>query len=153
MSCSKISATNYLIDKGLVKPNMELYDSTPTQRLVKTIDRLTKRAKTTYGVDMGDLFTIRFRNVDAGNYLNTGSAVPSSKARLEANMPAFEAIDRSPAQIILNQQRQLDERRLEKQSQITVENEQINDEGDYIVNEDYSLFSKPTSLPEINITC
>lgn len=148
MSCSKTSAVNYMISKKLVKRNMELYTPLPTLRLSKTIDRLTSLAKTTYGVDMGPLFSLRYRDLEVGNYLTLGSAAVETRILLIPNDSAFEAIDRSPAQERLNRQRQLDERRYNKLGEVTTE--YIT--GETIADSDGSIPS-PTSLPTINVLC
>jgi hypothetical protein len=152
MSCSKQSAVKYLVDKNLVKPNMELYTPLPTNRLSKTIDRLTSLAKTKYGVDMGSLFAVKFRDIEVGNYLTLGSAATVTRVRLEPNDAAFEAIDRSEAQEAFNEQRQIDNYRIQKMGQYVREVEEIEREGNYIVNEDGEIVV-PTSLPQINVRC
>lgn len=149
MSCSKTSTINYLVSKNLVKPNLELYTPLPTQRLLSTIERLTNTAKTKYGVDLGDLFRIRFRNIDVGNYVNMGSSSTVTRIKLEPNDAAFEAIDRSDAQEYLRQQREQDKKRF---SQYTIEYSNIQEEGNFIMNEDGEI-SVPTSLPKINVRC
>ena len=152
MSCSKQSATKYLIDKNLVKPNMELYSPIPSKRLSDTIDRLTRIAKSTYGVDMGDLFRVKFRDVQVGNYITLGQASTITKARLEANDPAFEAIDRSKAQEIFRQDREIEEMRTKQQRQIEAEYETIQNEGNFIVSDEGEI-KVPSSLPQINVRC
>ena len=152
MSCSKQSAIKYLIDKNLVKPNMELYSPIPSKRLSDTIDRLTKIAKSTYGVDMGDLFRVKFRDVQVGNYLILGQASTLTKARLEANDPAFEAIDRSKAQEIFRQDREIEEMRTKQEKQVQIEYESIQNEGNFIVSDEGEI-QVPSSLPKINVRC
>ena len=152
MSCSKQSAIKYLINKQLIKPNMELYSPIPTKRLSDTIGKLTTLAKTKYGVDMGDLFRIRFRDIDVGNYLKIGSAATVTKARVEPNDAAFDAIDRSVTQEEMRQQRELDERRFQKEREIIVSYEEIQKEGNYIVSDEGEI-QVPTSLPKINVRC
>lgn len=151
MSCSKQTTVNYLINKQLVKPNMELYTQFPTERLSNTIDTLTKRAKSVYGVDMGPLFTLQFRDVEKGNYLTQGSLAIVTKTRLRPNDEAFEAIDRSEAQARFKQNREIDEYRNQQMGKITIENERVRS-GNNIIMDDGAIPS-PTSLPQINIQC
>jgi len=87
-----------LVSRNLVKPTMELYSQLPTKRLSDAIEYLTNLAKSKYKVDMGDLFRLRFRDIQVGDYLTLGSASVITKIRLEPNDAAFEAIDRSKAQ-------------------------------------------------------
>ena len=152
MSCSKNNAIKYLIHKKLIKPNMELYSPIPTSRLSLTIEKLTNLAKTKYGVDMGDLFTIRFRNTSVGNYLTLGSLSVVTRAKVEANTAAFDAIDRSEVQEDMRQQRELEKRRYDQLGQVVVEYEKIQQEGNYIINDDGGI-AIPTSLPQINVRC
>lgn len=152
MSCSKDSTIKYLVDKKLIKPNMELYTQLPTARLSKTIDRLTGIAKSKYGVDMGPLFSLKFRDVEVGNYLILGSGATVTKVRVEANDPAFEAIDRSKAQEENKMEKELNDKRLAEMGKVRVEYEQIQKEGNYIINDDGDI-AVPSSLPQINVRC
>jgi hypothetical protein len=152
MSCSRQSATKYLIDKNLVKPNMELYSPIPSRRLSDTIERLTRLAKSTYGVDMGDLFKVKFRDVEVGSYILLGPASTVTKARLEANVAAFEAIDRSKAQETFRQDREVEEMRTQQQKQVEAEYEAIQNEGNFIVSDEGEI-QVPSSLPQINVRC
>lgn len=152
MSCSKDSTVKYLIDKKLVKPNMELYTPLPTERLSKTIDSLTKIAKDKYNVDMGKLFNIRFREVSRGNYLTLGSSSIVSKIRLEPNEAAFEAIDRSKAQEDNKLEKELNDKRYDVMGKHNTEFVKIQEEGNYIVNDDGDIVV-PSSLPQINVRC
>lgn len=152
MSCSRKNAVKYLIDKKLVKPNMDIYTALPSERLVDTIDRLTQRAKSVYGVDMGPLFQIKFRDVTIGNYTILGSNSVVTKVRVEPNDAAFEAIDRSKAQEEIGNQRRLDEYRKDQEGKVVVEYDTIQREGNYIINDDGDIMV-PTSLPQINVRC
>ena len=152
MSCSKDSTVKYLIDKKLVKPNMELYTPLPTERLSKTIDSLTKIDKDKYNVDMGKLFNIRFREVSRGNYLTLGSSSIVSKIRLEPNEAAFEAIDRSKAQEDNKLEKELNDKRYDVMGKHNTEFVKIQEEGNYIVNDDGDIVV-PSSLPQINVRC
>ena len=151
MSCSKDKAVKYLIDKKLIKPNMELYSQLPTKRLTDTIDRLTKHAKATYGVDMGDLFKLRFRDVNL-DYLITGAAGAVTKIKVEPNEAAFDAIDRSPAQKEIAQQREKEVNYFDNVGQVRREYEEIQREGNFVVSEDGEI-QVPASLPKINVRC
>lgn len=152
MSCSKNKAVKYLIDKQLIKPNMELYGSLPTKRLSDTIDRLTSLAKKTYGVDMGDLFSLKFRDVSRGDYLVLGSSAIVTKVKVEPNDPAFDAIDRSKAQEEIAIQRRKEEDYYKKLGQVKVEYDNIQEEGNFVVTEEGDI-QVPSSLPKINIRC
>jgi len=131
---------------------MELYTPLPTKRLSDTIDRLTKLAKNTYHVDMGDLFTLKFREVSRGDYLVLGSSAVATKVRVEPNEPAFDAIDRSKAQSEIALQRQKEQEHYKQLGQVAVEYDDIQKEGNFVVSEEGDV-QVPTSLPKINIRC
>lgn len=152
MSCAKESAVNYLISKNLVKPNMELYSQLPTKKLSDTIEYLTNLAKTKYKVDMGDLFRLRFRDVQVGDYRILGSSSVLTKIKLEPNDAAFDAIDRSKAMEIMEMYKRLNEYNQQKERQVQAEYINIQEEGNYIVNSEGDI-SVPTSLPKINVRC
>lgn len=152
MSCSKNSAIKYLIHKNLVKPNMELYTVTPDKRLVSTIESLTKLASSKYNVNMGDLFRIRFRDIDKGNYLNLGSSITATKARLEPNDPAFEAIDVSVQQEYNKQEAELNNFRIQQEQKIKNNYQEVENTGN-IVTSDQGEVNSPKNLPKINIRC
>jgi len=152
MSCSKDSAAKYLIDKNLVKPNMELYSPIPSDRLLDTIEYLTNLAKNKYKVDMGELFKIRHRDVQVGSYILLGNASTVTKARLEANDAAFDAIDLAKQQTDWVEQREIEERRTKEQKSVEIEYQQIQEEGNYIVSEDGEI-QVPSYLPKINVRC
>ncbi len=145
MSCSKNSTIDYMVERMLIKPNMELYTPTPSKRLTEKIDKLTNLAKSKYGVDMGPLFFIKSRTISTGNQLLVGSAAITSKVRVEPNDVAFEAIDRSVRQ-------QMNEREIElRQKKMEQEVTALEQEGNYIVSEGEVVI--PTDLPRINIKC
>jgi len=146
MSCSKDSTLKYMIEHMLVKPNMELYTTLPSSRLIDTIATLTAKAKTKYGVDMGDLFRIRSRDISIGNYSTMGQSSIVTKIKIEPNDTAFEAIDRSKAQIE-NDLKEQSAQQIRKQ-----EVENIQKEGNYIVSEEGDIVI-PDNLPQINIKC
>lgn len=152
MSCSKQSTINYLVNKKLVKPNLELYSPVITKRLSDTIDTLTKLAKTKYDVDMGPLFTVRYVDVNVGNYLILGASSVVVKSRLVPNDEAFEAIDRSPTVEENKLRREVEEHRMKKLAEITRDYENIQREGNFVLSEDGNI-EVPTSMPKINITC
>lgn len=152
MSCSKDKATKYLLDRQLVKPNMELYTSLPTNRLTTAIDKLTQLAKTKYQVDMGPLFSLKFRDIQVGDYLTMGRSSVVTKIRVEPNDAAFDAIDRSPSQEKIQQEERIRQLRREIDAQVTREYIQIQEEGNFVVSEDGEV-SVPSFLPKINIQC
>lgn len=149
MSCSKDKAVKYLIDKMLVKPNLELYSPLPTSRLSKTIDKLTKIAKDTYKVDMGPLFTLKFRELNIDDYLVAGPAATVTRVKLEPNEAAFEAVDRSKAQEEIKNQREVEKAR---NRVVQRDYEAIQQEGNFIVSDDGEI-QVPNNLPKINIRC
>ena len=152
MSCAKESAVNYLVSRNLVKPTMELYSQLPTKRLSDAIDYLTNLAKSKYKVDMGDLFRLRFRDVQVGNYLTLGSASVVTKIRLETNDAAFEAIDRSKTMETMEMYKKLNEQNAKRDRKIEAEYINIQEEGNYILNSNGDI-SVPANLPKINVRC
>lgn len=129
---------------------MELYTKLPTKRLSQTIDRLTDLARDKYGVDMGDLFYVKFRDVNLGNYIELGASSTITKVSLTPNEEAFEAIDKSTAQDYAKIQRNMEEKR--KQDEITREYQKIQNEGNFVLGEDGEI-SVPTNFPQINVQC
>lgn len=152
MGCSKDAATNYLKTRGLVKENMEITTALPTERLTKAIDYLTNLAKTKYDVNMGDLFAIKFREIEVGNYLTMGRQSVVTKVRLEPNEPAFDAVDRSPKKEAMHKQAEIDAYRQQLIGQVTAEYNEIQKEGNFVVTEDGEV-KVPNDLPQINIQC
>lgn len=132
-----------MVDHMLIKPNMELYTTLPTTRLLDKIESITNLAKTKYGVDMGPLFFIRSRDINVGSYAMLGQQSVTTKIRLEPNDPAFDAIDRSKEQ---------EEYKLRQELRIQRENEQREQEGNYIVSEEGDVVV-PSNLPRINVKC
>ena len=152
MGCAKESAVNYLVSKNLVKPNMELYSQLPSKRLSDAIEYLTNLAKSKYKVDMGDLFRLKFREVQVGDYLTLGSSSVVTKIRLEPNDAAFDAIDRSKAMETMEMYKKLNEHNNQRDRNVEAEYINIQQEGNYIVNSEGDI-SVPAYLPKINVRC
>ena len=151
MSCSQENTNKYLISKNLVKPSLELYTELPSRRLLQTIDSLTSRAKSKYGVDNGPLYQIKYRNIEIGNYLTLGSGSTVTKSRLEPNEGAFEAIDKSDTQRVMSEDYQREQLRMEKQREIIEEQQSIQKEGSYVVSD--GEIQVPKDFPQITIKC
>lgn len=115
------------------------------------LDKLTQSAKTKYGVDLGGLYQIKYRNIEVGSYLTMGSSSAEVRSRLEANEAAFEAIDKSETQKVIDVKNELEQKRMQFERQVANEATQIASEGNYVVSE--GQIQVPKDFPQIAIKC
>lgn len=149
MSCSKDKAINHLISQGWIKPTLDLTTSFPNENMLKAIEKMTDRAKDVYEVNMGNLFNMRFKDINLGNYVNLGQSSTLTKIKLEINEAAFEAIDRSAMQQENKRQQEIEENNRKQLLQDTFENET---EGNFMISEEGNVIVPP-NFPIINVKC